>query len=141
MAIALLPSMSHGQQSAFFFSGSTAKENVANISSYIPPKDMEFEFSGTVNPLLLYSTSSEVLQVSGNTLRIVSAPECRIVPVEDTMASLRGLVTLIQGGTLLGSGSADFEELLTKAAGLRGTPSDIEAWANQLAESVGDFTD
>lgn len=35
----------------------------------------------------------------------------------------------------------EFEELLARAAAQRGTPKDIEAWAQRIASEVADLTD
>ena len=59
----------------------------------------------------------------------------------EALTSLQGVVRAIAESHPIPI-DPDLDELLTRAAALRGAPSDdIEAWARHLAEDVGDLTD
>ena len=61
--------------------------------------------------------------------------------VHEALAGLRNIVGTIKEGRPLSSRTADFDNLLERASALQGKPENIEEWARQLAEDVGDLTD
>lgn len=60
---------------------------------------------------------------------------------DNAIEDLRTVVAMIREGHLLPAPSDGFDELLTRAIAARGTPTNIDAWAQQLADHVGDLTD
>jgi hypothetical protein len=62
------------------------------------------------------------------------------VLIDIAMVELRAVVSAIQGAGQLPL-SADLDDLLTRAAGLRGTPANVEEWARQIAADVSDLKD
>jgi hypothetical protein len=62
------------------------------------------------------------------------------VLIDIAMVELRAVVSAIQGAGQLPL-RADLDDLLTRAAGLRGTPANVEEWARQIAADVSDLKD
>jgi hypothetical protein len=140
MAVALLSTASQIHAVSFLHGSTLANEKVEGSSSCSPPRDVEIEFSGIVNPIIVYSCSNVVIAVIGNTMSIKTVPD-RVVTAEDGMTPLRDIVSRISGGILLPSMSADFEDLLSKATAARGLPVDTASWIATLAGDVSTLVD
>ena len=90
-------------------------------------------FGGQVQTLFAVSGSTPDTQCVGTGTAVAA--------VFDPIADLHLVVSAIIEARPLPPATPSFDELLSRVEASRGRPTDIAAWAQQLADDIGDLTD